>query len=79
MRFMLVLGLFSLVACKSSTPASGGSCTAPTVSFLNPANGGWLSVIAYILGLSVFLLGLGALAIGYGRARFRRALIVSKP
>jgi hypothetical protein len=35
--------------------------------FLDPATAGWGSVIAYIVGLSVVLLGLGALAISYSR------------
>jgi hypothetical protein len=35
--------------------------------FLDPATAGWGSVIAYIVGLSVVLLGLGALAIAYSR------------
>ena len=39
--------------------------------FLDPATAGWGSVIAYIVGLSVGLLGLGALAIAYSR-RFAR-------
>lgn len=40
--------------------------------FLDPAgSGGWPSVIAYIVGLSVFLLALSALAILYSRRRAR--------
>jgi hypothetical protein len=39
--------------------------------FLDPATDGWGSVIAYIVGLSVGLLVLGALAIAYSR-RFAR-------
>jgi hypothetical protein len=35
--------------------------------FLDPATAGWGSVIAYIVGLSIVLLGLGALAIAYSR------------
>ena len=37
--------------------------------FLNPQNGGWGSVAAYIVGLSVFLVGIGALAVTYSRRR----------
>ncbi len=37
--------------------------------FLNPENGGWVSVVAYIVGLSAFLMAMGALAIVYGRRR----------
>jgi hypothetical protein len=37
--------------------------------FLDPATDGWGSVIAYIVGLSVGLLGLGALAVLYSRRR----------
>jgi hypothetical protein len=35
--------------------------------FLDPETAGWGSVIAYIVGLSIVLLGLGALAIAYSR------------
>jgi hypothetical protein len=35
--------------------------------FLNPATDGWVSVIAYIVGLTLFLVGLGALAVLYSR------------
>ncbi|MCS5722141.1 Pr6Pr family membrane protein [Herbiconiux sp. CPCC 203407] len=35
--------------------------------FLNPATDGWISVIAYIVGLTLFLVGLGALAVLYSR------------
>lgn len=35
--------------------------------FLDPATAGWGSVIAYIVGLSIVLVGLGALAILYSR------------
>ncbi|WP_136640714.1 Pr6Pr family membrane protein [Subtercola vilae] len=51
--------------------ASGG--TIYPYPFLNPANGGWGSVIGYIVGLTAFLVGLGALAVGYGRGRSRAA------
>lgn len=37
--------------------------------FLNPVNGGWGSVAAYIVGLSAFLVGIGALAVTYSRRR----------
>jgi len=40
--------------------------------FLDPATAGWGSVIAYIVGLTAFLVGIGALAVTYGRARSRR-------
>lgn len=37
--------------------------------FLNPENGGWGSVVAYVVGLSAFLVGIGALAVAYSRSR----------
>jgi hypothetical protein len=37
--------------------------------FLNPVNGGWGSVAAYIVGLSAFLVGIGTLAVTYSRRR----------
>lgn len=40
--------------------------------FLDPANGGWASVAAYIVGLSAFLVGIGALAVLYSRRRAPR-------
>ncbi|MFB2581230.1 Pr6Pr family membrane protein [Herbiconiux sp. P15] len=39
--------------------------------FLNPATDGWPSVFAYIVGLTLFLVGLGALAVLYSRKRAR--------
>jgi hypothetical protein len=39
--------------------------------FLDPATGGWPSVIAYIVGLSAFILAIGAFAILYSRGRSR--------
>ena len=35
--------------------------------FIDPATGGWGSVIAYIVGLAAFIVGLAALAIAYAR------------
>ena len=40
--------------------------------FLDPANGGWGSVAAYVVGLSAFLVGIGALAVLYSRRRTPR-------
>ena len=37
--------------------------------FIDPANGGWGSVIAYVLGLSAFIIGIVALGIWYSRRR----------
>jgi hypothetical protein len=37
--------------------------------FLDPATDGWGSVVAYIVGLTLFLVGLGALAVLYSRWR----------
>ncbi|WP_172582778.1 Pr6Pr family membrane protein [Subtercola boreus] len=45
---------------------SGGIYPYP---FLDPATAGWGSVVVYIVALSVVLLGLGALAVLYGRRR----------
>ena len=50
--------------------ASGG--TIYPYPFLDPATDGWISVFAYILGLTAFLVGLGALAVLYSRMRTRR-------
>ncbi|CAN5226472.1 Pr6Pr family membrane protein [soil metagenome] len=52
--------------------ASGGEIY--PYPFIDPATAGWGSVIAYIVGLTGFLVGLGALAIAYSRGRARRAL-----
>ena len=49
--------------------ASGGEIY--PYPFLDPANGGWGSVVAYIVALSAVLVGLGALAVEYGRVRSR--------
>jgi len=40
--------------------------------FLDPATGGWGSVIAYVVGLTGFLVGLGALAVLWSRMRVRK-------
>jgi hypothetical protein len=40
--------------------------------FLDPATGGWGSVIAYVVGLTGFLVGLGALAVLWSRRRVRK-------
>lgn len=40
--------------------------------FLDPATGGWGGVIAYILGLTAFIVGLAALAIAYSRRSWRQ-------
>jgi hypothetical protein len=45
--------------------------------FIDPATAGWGSVIAYIIGLSVGLLALGALAIAYSR-RFAPKPVLSQ-
>jgi hypothetical protein len=39
--------------------------------FLNPATAGWGSVLAYIVGLSAFIVAVSALALGYSRHRRR--------
>ena len=41
--------------------------------FLNPATGGWGSVLAYIVALTGFLVVIAALAIAYSRRRARRS------
>ncbi|TAJ49393.1 MAG: hypothetical protein EPO52_03715 [Herbiconiux sp.] len=45
--------------------ASGGEIY--PYPFLDPATGGWISVFAYIVGLTAGLVGLGALAVLYSR------------
>lgn len=37
--------------------------------FLDPATGGWVSVLAYIVGLTAFIVGIAALAVLYSRRR----------
>jgi hypothetical protein len=44
--------------------------------FLNPANGGWGSVVIYIVALTAFLVGIAALAITYSRRRARPPEVV---
>ena len=40
--------------------------------FINPATGGWISVLGYIVGLAAFIVGLAALAIRYSRTPWRQ-------
>ena len=40
--------------------------------FINPATGGWGSVLVYIVGLASFIVGLAALAIAYSRRSWRQ-------
>jgi len=47
--------------------------------FLDPATAGWGSVFAYIVGLTAFLVGIGALAVAYGRARSRHLAVAPAP
>ncbi|MCU1410871.1 MAG: hypothetical protein JWR04_1578 [Rhodoglobus sp.] len=51
--------------------ASGGEIY--PYPFLDPATAGWGSVVAYIVGLTAFLVAIGALAVTYGRSRGRRS------
>lgn len=57
--------------------ASGGEIY--PYPFLDPANGGWGSVLAYVLGLTGFLVGVGALAVAYGRRRTRARVRLAHP
>lgn len=41
--------------------------------FIDPATGGWGSVLTYIVGLAAFIVGLAALAIAYTRRSWRQA------
>ena len=50
--------------------ASGG--TIYPYPFLDPATDGWISVFVYIVGLTAGLVGLGALAVLYGRRMRQR-------
>lgn len=48
--------------------------------FLEPRGpGGWGSVIAYIVGLALFILAIGAVALAYGRRFVESAPIASRP
>ena len=40
--------------------------------FINPATGGWGSVLVYIVGLASFIVGMAALAIAYSRRSWRQ-------
>lgn len=35
--------------------------------FIDPTTGGWISVLAYVVGLSAFIVGVAALAVAYSR------------
>lgn len=45
--------------------------------FIDPATAGWGSVVAYIVGLSVFILGIAALCIAYSRRSSSRRTVRS--
>jgi hypothetical protein len=39
--------------------------------FIDPATGGWVSVLIYVVALSAFIVGIAALAVAYSRWRLR--------
>jgi hypothetical protein len=57
--------------------ASGGEIY--PYPFLDPATGGWGSVIAYVVALTLVLVGLGALAVLWSRRRGRSVANLSEP
>ena len=72
LRLVLVYPVAWIIYTLMRGAASGGEIY--PYPFLDPANGGWGSVVAYIVALSAVLVGLGALAVEYGRVRSRRPL-----
>ncbi len=68
--FVVIFPVSWLIYTLMRGAASGGDIY--PYPFLDPAGGGWGSVIAYIVGLTAFLVAMGALAVAYGRARSRR-------
>lgn len=74
LRVVLIFPVLWILYTLMRGAASGGEIY--PYPFLNPATAGWGSVIAYVVGLSAFLVGIGALAVEYGRVRSRRRLVL---
>jgi len=77
LRLVLVYPVVWIIYTLMRGAASGGEIY--PYPFLDPANGGWGSVAIYIVALSAVLLGLGALAVEYGRVRSRRPVARAVP
>ncbi len=69
LRVVVVFPVAWLLYTLMRGAASGGEIY--PYPFLDPATAGWGSVIAYIVGLTAFLVAIGALAVAYGRRRSR--------
>ena len=69
LRVVVVFPVAWLLYTLMRGAASGGEIY--PYPFLDPATAGWGSVIAYIVGLTAFLVAIGALAVAYGRSRGR--------
>ncbi len=69
LRLVVVFPVAWLLYTLMRGAASGGRIY--PYPFLDPATAGWGSVIGYIVGLTAFLLAIGALAVAYGRTRGR--------
>lgn len=70
LRIVLVYPVLWLAYTLGRGAASGGEIY--PYPFLDPDTAGWGSVVAYILGLTAFLVAIGALALEYGRLRATR-------
>ncbi len=77
LRLVVVFPVAWLIYTLMRGAASGGQIY--PYPFLNPATAGWGSVLAYIVGLTAFLVGIGALAVEYGRARSRHLAVAPAP
>lgn len=75
LRMVVVFPVAWLIYTLMRGAASGGEIY--PYPFLDPAGAGWGSVIAYIVGLTAFLVAIGALAVGYSRARARRLAVAT--
>ena len=71
LRLVVVFPIAWLIYTLMRGAASGGRIY--PYPFLDPATAGWGSVIGYIVGLTAFLLAIGALAVAYGRSRSRHS------
>jgi hypothetical protein len=73
LRLVVIFPVAWLIYTLMRGAASGGEIY--PYPFLDPATAGWGSVIAYIVGLTAGLVGIGALAVEYGRVRSRRVRV----
>jgi hypothetical protein len=75
LRLVVVFPVTWLLYTLVRGAASGGAIY--PYPFLDPATAGWGSVLAYIVALTAFLVGVGALALQYGRSRTRRLVVAA--